>query len=770
MPAGEATSSRLTPEHVAELVERSAISLDVAHRAGLWSESDPKRLHHMTGRAKQAWTPEHVPALVFPYYLPEDPDPAFYNVKPAIEMRTPKEDGTVESSKYISTRLRKNESKRLYFTPSTLANEKDRQDPNRALFIIEGEKKALCADSVGFFAVWISGCNAWSKKKTGRARRELHDDFKHFALKGRHVYIGLDGDRVIALLSIRREEVLLCEALAAAGAVPHVLRFPDGADGKVGFDDFVVANGRAAVLELCSAAKPKIAAVTDGSAQPWQAMLRRTDRGPAASLANLLCIFEHDERWKGAIGYDERFNEVVFMRAPPASVGGTFPREIRDADETEISRWLETETGAEFAITKVHGAIEAVAHRNAFDRVREYLEGLRWDGESRIDTWLRDFLGAEDTPLHRAFAAKWLISAVARALTPGCKVDHMLVLEAPQGARKSSALLALVPDPRWFCDSLPDLRDQKAAAETIQGPWIFEMGELDAISKAEATTIKQWLTKQSDRFRPAYGRRTVDRARRCVFAGSTNEHTYLKDATGGRRFWPVQVGQGFDTRAIAAARDQLWAEAVERFRVGATWYLDAGDMVADAARAQEERYQGDEWETVLTEYLRERELAGGSLVRVTVGDCLSKLGLGVKDWTPPSERRVGQALRRLGWHRRQRTDGTSGSVRWAYEPPGSSNAKRPPGRAPGEFDDGDPVRSGFSVSGEQTAFKTEAVTTQPNGTFATSPPHPLTTSINHNQYSSEEHAHESAHTHVRALTGNGGFPVNPVSDKEGDRF
>lgn len=410
-----------------------------------------------------------------------------------------------------------------------------------------------------------------------------------------------------------------------------------------------------------------------GASAPWHTLLRMTDKGGVAtSMGNVTLILERDARWQGVLGYDARFGEVRMMRKPPVAelAGGSFPRSITDADVVWISKWIETELHTEFPITKVHSAIDAVAHQHAFDRVSEYLEGLVWDSQPRLDSWIVDLLGAEDTRINRAYGAKWMIGGVARALDPGCKVDHVLVLEGEQGRGKSRALAALAGAPEWFCDRLPDLRNAKDAAEVLQGPWIIEMGELDAISKAEATTIKSFLTAQADRYRPAYGRRTITSPRRCVFAATTNESSYLRDGTGGRRFWPVRVtAELIDVGPIEVARDQLWAEAVHRYRLGEAWHLDDHALIQLAVSTQEERYHGDEWEPVLESYLVEMDVkAGTRTARVSVGDCLRHLGFGKKEFEPKHEQRVGKILRRLDWIKKERRDGDEGRKRYAYEP------------------------------------------------------------------------------------------------------
>ena len=172
---------------------------------------------------------------------------------------------------------------------------------------------------------------------------------------------------------------------------------------------------------------------------------------------------------------------------------------------------------------------------------------MGWRSSSR-SSWLIDYAGAEDTQYIRAVSSKFIISAIARALDPGCKVDTMLILEGPQGKFKSMLLRALAGGKEYFSDNLPDLQS-KDAMDHIRGPWIIEIKELEAFNKTRTTAIKGWLDCQDDRFRPAYGSKTIDFPRRCVFAGTTNSKTYLKDPTGNRRFWPVWITSASSRRS-----------------------------------------------------------------------------------------------------------------------------------------------------------------------------------------------------------------------------
>jgi predicted P-loop ATPase len=256
----------------------------------------------------------------------------------------------------------------------------------------------------------------------------------------------------------------------------------------------------------------------------------------------------------------------------------------------------------------------------------------------------------------------------------------MLVLEGPQGARKSTALKILAGE-EWFTDELPDL-GSKDAAMHMQGVWIIEIAELDAIGRAEVSRIKAFLTRTTDRFRPPYGRYTIEVPRSCVFAGTVNPDTYLRDETGNRRFWPVRCGT-IDIDALARDRDQLWAEAVARFRAGAIWWIDTPELIEAAAAEQEKRYQGDAWDARIDRWLtherrrvnrgfgafedwHDEEVERDRPIRdASVGEILEgALGIEPAKWTKGDQMRVGAYLKSRQWERYQSRSGSSRE--WRY--------------------------------------------------------------------------------------------------------
>jgi putative DNA primase/helicase len=236
-----------------------------------------------------------------------------------------------------------------------------------------------------------------------------------------------------------------------------------------------------------------------------------------------------------------------------------------------------------------------------FDPVLDYLDGLQWDGQPRLDRWLVTYCGAPDTPLVRAMGRKWMIAAVRRVRVPGCKFDFMLVFEGPQGQGKSSMLVILAGGQENYSDAeLLGTRKQEQQ-ELTEGVWIYECAELEGMRWSDVNKVKLLISKQVDSARPAYGRGRVDRPRRCVLAGTTNDDEYLRDTTGNRRFWPVKVGK-IDLEAIKRDRDQLWAEAAAAEAGGEALTIPP-ELWAAATVEQQARQHHDIWEDPLRERL-----------------------------------------------------------------------------------------------------------------------------------------------------------------------
>ncbi|KUF08639.1 VapE domain-containing protein [Pseudoponticoccus marisrubri] len=251
----------------------------------------------------------------------------------------------------------------------------------------------------------------------------------------------------------------------------------------------------------------------------------------------------------------------------------------------------------------VSRAAQAVARKGQYHPIRDYLWALKWDGKARLDTWLVRHAGAEDTPYTRAVGRKFLIQMVARVMQPGCKADHTLVLSGAQGQNKSTAC-AILAGAEYFSDTLPAIHgDKTEAMRHLQGKWLVELAELAPSRTSEQEDLKAFLSGAVDRVRLPYAKRDEAFARQCVFVGTTNDDQFLRDATGGRRFWPVMVGKVIGADALAAERDQLFAEAFAAYTDEEPWWLDRDFEAEHAKPVQNAARESDSWVDKVAEWL-----------------------------------------------------------------------------------------------------------------------------------------------------------------------
>jgi putative DNA primase/helicase len=358
-------------------------------------------------------------------------------------------------------------------------------------------------------------------------------------------------------------------------------------------------------------------------------------------------------------------NAEIFLERHPELAGriryNCFAEDIEGRDlpwrqDSEWSRWLdEDDTGAAIFAQRnglplvpatLAETIAIVAKRNLYNPVREWLDSLIWDGVPRLSTWPTEYLGVEPTPYMEAIARAWPISAVARIYKPGCKADHVLLLEGRQGLLKSTALRTLFGS-TWFSDDIADL-GTKDSALGLRGNWCVEIAELSAMRRSAIERVKSFLTRQIDDYRPPYGRRNIKSKRQCVFAATTNVAEWLEDFTGGRRFWRLRVEQ-VDLARLAADREQLWAEAVHAFKNGELWWLTDQELI-DAADADQEAMQvADPWHRPILDYIERYpsvELTSERLLQ-------DAIGRHAKDHTRADQTRVGNILQKLGFTPRQ---------------------------------------------------------------------------------------------------------------------
>lgn len=379
---------------------------------------------------------------------------------------------------------------------------------------------------------------------------------------------------------------------------------------------------------------------------PWQ---RNKDGGIiSSSQANVLMALKE---MSIKLSYD------IFAGRPLCQDGNAPPTLLDDAkidrlwlrlDET--FRWRPTH---EFFLTVVRDQ----AYQNSFHPVRDYLDGLKWDGVKRLDNWLTLYGGVEESEYASAVGMLTLVAAVRRVRQPGCKFDEMMVFESKQGrTEKSSAIAALCPDEAWFSDDLPLSIGSKEVIERTAGHWIIECAELDGMRRGDVDKLKASLSRQVDKARLSYDRLPTERPRQFIVIGTTNSNAYLRNSTGNRRFWPVRIGK-FDVAALKKDRDKLWAEAAAREAAGQSIRLDES-LWDDAAKEQEDRLVVDSWEDYFIEAVGDQT---GKILTTSVWDIVD---VEPGQQTQVHNLRMGELMQRLGFERVKLSH--DGKTKWHY--------------------------------------------------------------------------------------------------------
>jgi putative DNA primase/helicase len=389
----------------------------------------------------------------------------------------------------------------------------------------------------------------------------------------------------------------------------------------------------------------------------WRDGLAKTEEGVARkNLFNACVALRAHPALAGKLAYDE-FAGCAWVRGPlPWDERPNRP--WSEFDDLAATEWMQGRSvGVMVGPAVVRDAVQRVAYEKRFHPVLEWLKGLKWDGKERLSGWLATYLGVPQSPLANAFGRKFLISAVARVMRPGCKVDHVLILEGMQGALKSKTLRALVGD-EWFTDQISDL-GTKDSCQDLRGVWVIELSELSAIRPGEVEKVKAYISRQVDHYRPSYGRRTIDVPRQCVFIGTTNAREYLSDITGNRRYWPVTCVK-LDLDAITRDREQIWAEAVAAYHAGETWWIEDEELRRAAEAEQEARRIEDPWEAIVAAWLAspsalpDRDGYRTPITldegRVTVAQILEHaIAKPTERQSKSDQMRIGAILRFLGW-------------------------------------------------------------------------------------------------------------------------
>ena len=388
------------------------------------------------------------------------------------------------------------------------------------------------------------------------------------------------------------------------------------------------------------------AAKSRPSRPPWLSGALTDERDRILPIhANLMLALRSAPEIAEAFKFDEMMCAPILVRELPVAPGGEhassglLPRPVTDGDVSQLQEWLQHAGLPKIGRETTHQAVDQRAQERSFHPIRDYLGALAWDGTPRVERWVAHYLGAEPSPYVSAIGRMFLVAMVARVIEPGCKADYMPVLEGEQGAGKSRASAVLAGP--WFSDSMPDI-SHKDASQHLRGKWLIEVAELAATKRAEAEALKAFISRTVERYRPSYGRKEVFEPRQCLFVGTTNQTSYLRDDSGARQFWPVKVGR-IDTDALSYDRDQLFAEAVHLYRAGSQWWPDQDFERAHIRPQQDDRFEADAWQQVVANYV-------ATLSRVRVTDVAREaLSLEMSRIGTAEQRRVASILTTLGW-------------------------------------------------------------------------------------------------------------------------
>lgn len=417
---------------------------------------------------------------------------------------------------------------------------------------------------------------------------------------------------------------------------------------------------------------------------------------------NLIRLLKHLPQWRGVLAVDEFAKRIVCRRASP--LGHAPGDEWTADDDAQLSLWFTQQPRFMFkagrhdvalqvgqyipgSLDVIAEAVRAAASEQRIHPVREYLDALAWDDSPRVDTWTWNYLGAAETRYHARAGRYFLINLVRRIFEPGCVMRSVPVLEGVQNLGKSRALAALSAP--WFSDTMFRVGD-KDSYLAVQGVWLYEISELDAFSKAEATAVKAFISSTEDNFRAPYERRNATHRRQVVFAATTNAAEYLSDWSGNSRFVPIACGR-IELEDLARDRDQLLAEALALYRAGAHGY-PAPDETAEFEAEVERRLAPHPWIEKIEKYVAENVGQSGVSIVELLG---AGLGIDMARVSPNGleARKVGSIMQMLGWVKaRPRTE--SGRA-WRYYRPHEAPPVGRPQQKPAEKPAADPELPDF---------------------------------------------------------------------------
>lgn len=577
--------------------------------------------------------------------------------------------------------------------------------PAATLFFVEGEK---CAEAAAAMLpelavlTWPGGCNAVGKGDVaGLADRPVKKallwpdcDAKREKLTRAEKAAGVDPASKPLLPAAQQPGLKAMSALAARlhalGYKVWMIDIPAPGEKPDGWDiaDAIAEGYTAATLAdylrvqarawappesaaegpTCGPAERTSTSSEAGagrpeSARPWIPGLHMARGAVSACLLNVYLVLNHHPAWRGVLAFDEMALCTVKRRAPPYAEGQVGEWDAQDDSRTAM--WLTAQYDFTPSSVMVAEAVEVLGRAHAWHPVREYLRGLEWDGEKRLNGWAAKYLGVTPlSPYSARVSAWWLMGVVQRVLRPGCKFDYCLVLSGPQGKGKSTVFEILGGD--WYGDTELDLQS-KDSMSALRGKWIYEFPELGALARSEERRQKSFLSRRIDEYRPVYGRREIKAPRQVTFGGSTNEHEWNKDPTGGRRFWNLNcLAEMIDLDGLRSVRDQLFAEALVRVEAGERYWPTTQEQRELFDPEQLKVEQQDSLIDVVHDWVFAR-VSDFSLFDVA-SDCLK---LDASKLTRDLQTRLGTALRKLGCSRVERRNGM---IRFWYKPPARNEA------------------------------------------------------------------------------------------------
>lgn len=399
----------------------------------------------------------------------------------------------------------------------------------------------------------------------------------------------------------------------------------------------------------------------------WEDALDRNQYGNIKPTRhNVIRILSCDERLKDVFGDNVFVNTTAVRKPLPWNVNEKIYSEGRafnDDDALQTAVWISEKFGIEVSLNMIHEAVRKVALMNPYHPVRDYLDSLKWDKTPRLKHFFTGgIVDAKDEEVEDEYlenvAIKFFISAVARIYDPGCQADAMIVLEGSQGLGKSSLVAEL--GGKWYGDDIgTDIRD-KDSVLSMMGKWIIELPEMYAHSKADTDHYKSFIGRRIDRIRAPYGRTIRDYPRQCVFIGTTNRDQYLKDETGARRIWPVNC-KTINLKRLIEFKDELWAEAVYRYKNGESWFFDEKKLEALCHLQSSSRYIEDEWEWEVRHWIEDNDMEMFTGTDVWT-QCFGKNAV---DFSRREQGRIASILKRIGF--KKQNIRVNGKVKKGYK-------------------------------------------------------------------------------------------------------